>query len=259
MAELAEFLGFPAVICSPQMQLVLDRAKRLASLQSAVLITGETGAGKAVVARALHHYSDRRSGAWVDVSCRSMPAGRAESELFGQDDRAGAQYWPREGLFELANRGTLFLDEVAELDPQMQGRLLAVLDGAPYLRRGGSRRIAVDVRVVAATSQDLAAKVEHGSFRADLYGRLKRLHLPVPPLREQRGAILPLARYFLGCQERAGALTPEAEQALLEYSWPGNVRQLREVLAHACAQRRGAALRLDDLPEVLQGRCCHDC
>lgn len=247
MAECAEFLGFPAVITSPEMQVVLDRARRLASLQSAVLVTGEPGAGKAVVARALHEYSERRDRAWVEVSCRSIPASRAEGELFGEED-----YWPREGLFELANRGTLFLDEVADLDPAMQGRLVAVLDGAPYFRLRGSRQIAVDVRVVAATSQDLAAKVGHGSFRADLYTRLARLQLPVPPLRERRGAILPLARFFLARHGYADVLTREVEDALVEYSWPGNVRQLHEVLLSACGRSRGCGLRLGDLPEVLR-------
>lgn len=254
MAELAGFLDSPVVITSPEMQLVLERAKRLASLQSAVLITGEAGTGKAVVARALHEYSERRGRAWVDVNCRSIPARCAEGELFGEED-----YWPREGLFELANRGTLFLDEVAELDLAMQARLVAVLDGAPYVRLGGSRWIAVDVRVVAATNEDLASKVRQGSFRADLYHRLARLQLPVPPLRERRGAILPLARFFLARQGYVDDLSPELEAALLEYAWPGNVRQLGQMLTRACNQRRGAALRPQDLPELWQERCSHEC
>ena len=259
MAELAEFLGCPAVVSSPEMRLVLDRVKRLAPLSSAVLITGEIGTGKEVVARALHHFSPRSNQAWVDVSCPALPLHRVESELFGQEDRAHPKFCPPEGLFELANRGTIFLHEVGELDAPMQTRLLLVLDGAAYCRPGGNRQISVDVRVVAATSQDLRAKVEEGSFRADLYYRLTQLQLPVPALRDRRSDIVPLARFFLDRQGISHVLTPEVEAALLAYHWPGNIRQLRDVVTNAAARCAGPELRLEHLPAVLRGSRHYDC
>src|ERR1700689_2853809 len=178
------FLGVPAVIASPAMRSVLDLTERVARTSASVLITGETGAGKEIVARAIHHYSLRTNRPWVDFSCAALPEHLVESELFGHEKGAfsGADT-AKAGLFELANTGTLFLDEVGELEPRMQVKLLRVLDGVAYYRLGGTRKVTVDVRFVAAAKQDLEQMVDTGSFRGDLYHRLGQICLHVRPLR----------------------------------------------------------------------------
>jgi transcriptional regulator with GAF, ATPase, and Fis domain len=165
-SELKTFLGMPAIVCSAAMRQLLELVERIAQTNAAVLITGESGSGKELIARAIHHYSLRGSKPWVDVSCAALPEHLVESELFGYERSAfiGADY-PKPGLFELANHGTLFLDEIGELEPRMQVKLLRVLDGVPYYRLGGVRKVAVDVRIVAATSRDLRAEVAAGGFR----------------------------------------------------------------------------------------------
>src|SRR3984893_2801248 len=193
-----EFLGMPAVVASPAMQELLAMVQRVAQTQASVLIQGESGSGKELIARALHHYSLRCSKPWVDVSCAALPEHLVESELFGYEKGAfsGANS-PKPGLFELAHNGTLFLDEVGEIEPRMQVKLLRVLEGAPYYRLGGVRKVSVDVRVIAATNQDLDQMIGTGRFRADLYHRLGQINLRVPPLRERTEDILPLAEHFL--------------------------------------------------------------
>src|ERR1700683_5244235 len=192
------FLGMPAVISSPGMRQLIELAERIAQSNAAVLITGESGSGKELIARAVHHYSLRCAKPWVDVSCAALPEHLVESELFGYEKGAfsGADT-PKPGLFELAHHGTLFLDEVGELEPRMQVKLLRVLDGVPYYRLGGTRKVTVEVRVVAATNQDLDRAVAEGRFRSDLYHRLSQCTLHVPPLRTRIADIEPLARYFL--------------------------------------------------------------
>ena len=163
------YLGMPAIISSPGMQHLIELVERIAQTNAAVLITGESGSGKEVIARAVHHYSLRCAKPWVDVSCAALPEHLVESELFGYERGAfsGADS-PKPGLFELANHGTLFLDEVGELEPRMQVKLLRVLDGVAYYRLGGTRKVTVDVRIVAATNQDLEQMIETGQFRGDL-------------------------------------------------------------------------------------------
>src|SRR6195256_1134478 len=155
----------PAIVSSPTMQQLLELVERIAQTNAAVLITGESGSGKELIARAVHHYSLRCSKPWVDVSCAALPEHLVESELFGYERGAfsGADS-PKPGLFELAHHGTLFLDEVGELEPRMQVKLLRVLDGVSYYRLGGTRKVAVDVRIIAATNQDLEDMVRTGEF-----------------------------------------------------------------------------------------------
>src|SRR5438876_256196 len=219
------FLGMPAVFSSEPMRELRRLVVRVARSNAAVLITGESGVGKELIARALHHHSLRCSKPWVDVNCAALPEHLIESELFGYEKGAfsGAQ-GPKAGLFELAHGGTLFLDEVGELEPRMQVKLLRVLDGVPYYRVGGQKKVPVDARIVAATNQDLEAAVDKGRFRTDLFHRLNQCHVRVPPLRERRADIVPLAEHFLRQHGGHAEFSPEAKAALEQYHWPGNVR-----------------------------------
>src|SRR5579862_7164316 len=189
------FLGMTAVIASEPMRNLMAMVERVARSNATVLIAGESGSGKELVARAIHHHSLRSQKPWVDLSCAALPEHLLESELFGYDRGAfsGADS-AKPGLFELAHQGTLFLDEIGELDPKMQVKLLRVLDGVPYYRLGGTKKVSVDVRVVAATNQELETAVEEGRFRSDLYHRLSQFTLRVPPLRSRVDDIAPLAR-----------------------------------------------------------------
>jgi transcriptional regulator with PAS, ATPase and Fis domain len=238
----------PAVISSPGMRQLIELAERIAQSNAAVLITGESGSGKELIARAVHHYSLRCAKPWVDVSCAALPEHLVESELFGYEKGAfsGADS-PKPGLFELADHGTLFLDEVGELEPRMQVKLLRVLDGVAYYRLGGTRKVTVDVRIVAATNQDLEQMVETGSFRGDLYHRLGQICLRVPPLRERTEDIVPLAEHFLKQTNPRLSFTGEALQILEGHRWPGNVRELRNVVTKAAVLSREVEIGPDDL------------
>lgn len=247
------FLGMPAVIRSARMRDLLETVRRVARTNATVLIEGESGSGKELIARAVHHYSMRCAKPWVDVSCGALPEHLVESELFGYEKGAfsGADA-PKPGLFELADTGTLFLDEIGELEPKMQVKLLRVLDGTPYYRLGGLRKISVNVRVVAATNRPLDAAARAGRFREDLYHRLSQIVLRVPPLRDRREDILPLARFFLARHDAARTLTAEAEAALLAYRWPGNVRELRNVMLQCAVLAAGDEVGFHDLPAALR-------
>ena len=230
------------------MQQLIELAERIAQSNAAVLITGESGSGKELIARAVHHYSLRCAKPWVDVSCAALPEHLVESELFGYEKGAfsGADT-PKPGLFELAHHGTLFLDEVGELEPRMQVKLLRVLDGVAYYRLGGTRKVTVDVRIVAATNQDLEQMVETGSFRGDLYHRLGQICLRVPPLRERREDIVPLAEHFLKQTNPRLSFSGEALQILAGHRWPGNVRELRNVVTKAAVLARDPEIGAGDL------------
>jgi DNA-binding NtrC family response regulator len=250
MTDLASpvFLGVQVVISSPAMRQLMDTVQRVAQSNATVLIEGESGSGKEIVARAIHHLSPRASRTWVDVSCAALPEHLMESELFGYEKGAfsGAD-GAKPGLFELADRGTLFLDEIGELPPRMQVKLLRVLDGVPYYRLGGVRKVGVDVRVVAATNQPLEAMVAAGTFRRDLYHRLSQIPVRVPPLRERREDILPIAEHFLRQQNPHLRFSESAKERLCEYAWPGNVRELRNVVARAAVLSSGLEAEVADL------------
>jgi two-component system response regulator FlrC len=238
----------PAVISSPGMKQLIELAERIAQSNAAVLITGESGSGKELIARAVHHYSLRCAKPWVDVSCAALPEHLVESELFGYEKGAfsGADA-SKPGLFELAHHGTLFLDEVGELEPRMQVKLLRVLDGVAYYRLGGTRKVTVDVRIVAATNQDLEDMVETGKFRGDLYHRLGQICLRVPPLRERREDIMPLAEHFLKQTNPRLNFSDEAFRMLEAHPWPGNVRELRNVVTKAAVLAREIEIGAGDL------------
>ncbi len=247
------FLGIPAVIASRSMQALMHFVERIARSKAAVLITGESGAGKEVVARAVHEYSPRAGKTWVDINCAALPDHLLESELFGFERGAfsGADA-PKPGMFELAHQGTLFLDEIGELNIKSQSKLLRVLDGYPYYRLGGTRKIEIDVRIVAATNADLEQEVRSGRFRADLYHRLNQVHVDVPALRDRPDDIEPLASLFLRQQNPDLTLSTEAALALTNYSWPGNVRELKNLMARLAATVDGDTILRSELPEAFQ-------
>jgi PAS domain S-box-containing protein len=220
------------ILASPAMHKFMGLVERVAGHTETVLITGETGTGKELIARTIHESSHRRSRSWVDINCAALPENLVESELFGYEKGAfsGADA-SKPGLFELADKGTLFLDEIGELELHTQVKLLRVLDGQPFYRLGGHRKIRVDVRVVAATNQELEAAVKDGRFRQDLFHRLSQFQLKVPPLRERPEDIVALAEHFLRLKSPAKHFSPPAISALLSHSWPGNIRELRNFVA----------------------------
>jgi transcriptional regulator with PAS, ATPase and Fis domain len=216
------------------MKAVFRLVERIARTNATVLIGGESGVGKEVVARAVHNFSLRCERPWVDVNCGALPDHLVESELFGYEKGAfsGAD-GQKAGMFELANGGTLFLDEIGDLDAKMQVKLLRVLDGVPYYRLGGTRKVAVDARIVAATNKNLEQAVEAGTFRGDLFHRLNQVSIVVPALRERVEDIAPLAYRFLHEVDPRMDLREDALNALENYGWPGNVRELRNVVTRA--------------------------
>jgi two-component system, NtrC family, response regulator HydG len=243
---------------SEAMQKVVELARRVARVDSTVLITGESGVGKERVARLIHDESSRAGGPFVAINCAAMTETLLESELFGHTKGAftGATT-DRAGLFEAAHGGTLFLDEVGEIPAAMQAKLLRVLQEREVRRVGENKSRAVDVRVLAATNRDLTAEVDSGRFRKDLYYRLRVVELRIPPLRERRDDILPLARQFLATAiERARrkmcGLTPKAADQLVRYDWPGNVRELENAMERAVALSVGTQIQREDLPEEVR-------
>ncbi len=243
---------------SPRMQQVVDLARRVAKVDSTVLITGESGSGKERIARLVHDESTRAAGPFIAVNCGAITETLLETELFGHARGAftGATQ-DRPGLFESAHRGTLLLDEVGEVSPAMQVRLLRALQEREIRRVGENQTRRVDVRVVAATNRDLAHGVEVGRFRQDLYYRLKVVELHVPPLRARRDDVLPLARVLLAnaavqMKRKVSGLAPRAADQLLRYEWPGNVRELENAMERAVALARGSRVELADLPEEIR-------
>jgi PAS domain S-box-containing protein len=242
------------ILASPIMHKFMALVDRIAGYTETVLITGETGTGKELIARTVHHSSNRRSRPWVDINCAALPENLVESELFGYEKGAfsGADS-SKPGLFELADRGTLFLDEIGELQLQTQVKLLRVLDGQPFYRLGGHRKIKVDVRIVAATNQDLEAAVNQGRFRQDLFHRLSQFQMRVPPLRERPEDIVALAEHFLSLKAPTKHFSEQAISALLSHSWPGNIRELRNLVARMAMESSGSEIDFSKLTAALTG------
>ncbi len=233
------------------MQAVLALVERVARSDSAVLILGESGTGKELVARMLHRLSHRVTGPLVDINCAAIPDALVESELFGHERGAHAEASTRKlGLFELANGGTIFMDEIGALDPKVQGKLLRALELGTFYRVGGTQKVRADIRVVAASNQDLAQRVANGTFRSDLYYRINTISITLPPLRERSVDIPLLARHFLESAPDGvpRTLSPDAIDALQAYPWPGNVRELRNVIERAALVSTGSTIHASDIP-----------
>ncbi len=235
---------------SPAMQHLLEKAATIANTNASVVLLGESGSGKEVVARALHANSERSVKPFVAVNCSALPGELLESELFGHAKGAftGAQR-ARRGLFETADGGTIFLDEIAEMPLALQAKLLRALQDGEIRRVGESQPIHVDARILCATHQNLHQCVVERRFREDLYFRLKVFALVVPPLRERPEDIPILANMFLTQEGHRGGFTPKALALLVRYAWPGNVRELRNAVIHGAVLSRGAPVEVSHLPE----------
>jgi DNA-binding NtrC family response regulator len=243
----------PGIIAvSPLMRAVFHDAALIAPSESRVLITGESGVGKEVLADAIHRWSPRAKGPLVKVNCAAIPETLLESELFGHEKGAftGA-HQARTGRFEEANGGTIFLDEISEMSPQLQAKLLRVTQDGTFRRIGSGKELHTNARILAATNKNLEALIKEGRFREDLFYRLAVVELGVPPLRERREDILPLAAHFIaqfgGDKTR---FSPAVTEGLERYPWPGNVRELRNAMERAALLSRGGVV----LPEHLPGR-----
>ena len=254
--DVEEPLGIVAK--SPAMRLLVDLARRVAKVDSTVLITGESGSGKERIARLVHDESTRAAGPFVAVNCGAIAETLLESELFGhaKGSFTGATQ-DRLGLFEAADKGTLLLDEVGDVSPGMQVKLLRAVQEREIRRVGENKSRRFDVRILAATNRDLAQAVAAGSFRQDLYYRLKVVELRVPALRERRADVLPLARALLAdvtrrMKREIASFSPDTADQLLRFDWPGNVRELENAMERAVALARGSRVELDDLPEEVR-------
>ncbi len=250
--------GFESIIGESEvMEHLFDQIRAVAPTRSTVLITGESGTGKELVAKALHQASPRAEERFLAINCGAIPMDILESELFGHERGSFTGAVTRKiGKFELAHKGTLFLDEISELVPELQVKLLRVLEERQIMRVGGSEVIDVDFRLVAATNRDLAKEVAEGRFRQDLLYRLKVVTLAIPPLRNRGGDLALLSEHFLqGFAEEHGreapTLSKEVMAILSRYGWPGNVRELRNVLESVMVFHRGNIIEVSDLPREL--------
>ncbi len=245
------------ISADPRIERLLQTTRKAAAAGSRVLITGESGTGKELIARLVHEQSDRATGPWVAINCAAVPETMIESELFGHEKGAftGAARRKR-GCFELADEGTLFLDEVGELPLQLQVKLLRAIQESTFFRVGGERPVEVDVRIVAATNQQLPQRIQQGRFRQDLYYRLAVLTVELPPLRERPGDVALLMDSFLGRFARTMGkplprLTTGSREALERYAWPGNVRELKNVAERLVVLAEDATIEVVDLPAEL--------
>jgi DNA-binding NtrC family response regulator len=256
--QLREALGhryqFDNIVAnSPGMQEVLATVEQVAPTNSTVLLGGESGVGKDMIARAIHQHSRRVNGPFIKINCTAIPENLLESELFGYEKGAftGA-VTAKPGKFELADKGTIFLDEIGDMPGSLQVKLLRVLQEREFERLGGTRTIKVDVRVVAATNQDLRAALEQGTFREDLYYRLNVVPISIPPLREHKADIPYLVDHFIGrFAESSGkpfeGITSEAMKVLVHFHWPGNVRELENIIERAVVMAAGPKIEAGDI------------
>jgi DNA-binding NtrC family response regulator len=256
--ELARPPGFAHLLgLSRSLERVMKQARSVATTSATVLLTGENGTGKEMLARAIHQESPRASGPFVGVSCAALPESLIESELFGHEKGSfTSATQTRKGRFELAHGGTLFLDEIGDLSSAVQVKLLRVLQEREFERVGGTKTLTVDIRLIAATNRDLEKEVEEGRFRRDLFYRLNVIPLVLPPLRERQEDIPILAAHFAAkSAEKHGQRTPELEPALIdvlnEYTWPGNVRELENLLERLVVLSNNHVLGLEFVPEKM--------
>jgi transcriptional regulator with GAF, ATPase, and Fis domain len=255
---MVDFHQFGVLGVSPRMQEVFQLLELASPSEANILLLGETGTGKELVARAIHRNSPRAQGPFVVVNCAALPETLMESELFGHERGAFTGAVSRkEGRFLLAHRGSLFLDEIGELSLTTQAKILRVLQAREFEPLGSSRTLKVDVRIIAATNRNLEAMVRDGRFRDDLYYRLNVFPIVLPPLRERLEDLPLLADHFLRTYRRKNqreikALAPEALQAMQGYAWPGNIRELENVIERGVIVCRGDTLTLRDLPANLQ-------
>ncbi len=257
--QLAANFGFDKILGTSQaMQNVFHTLQKVVRSDANILLQGETGTGKELVARTIHAHSLRRENPFVVVDCAALPENLLESELFGHEKGAftGADRATR-GLLELAHTGTLFLDEIAELSQSLQAKFLRALQEREFRRVGGEKPLPVDIRVISATNRDLRAEIAKKSFREELYYRLNVVTVHLPSLRDRKEDIPRLANHFLRhfaqqTQRQTTSLSPEALQLFLAYHWPGNVRELQNVIQHAVLLVEGDAVQLSDLPGYLR-------
>lgn len=259
LAELKRQSGYNKIIGkSEKMVRLLDTVRQVADATASVLITGESGVGKELVADALHYQSSRSSGPFIKVSCATFAETLLEDELFGHEKGAfSGAVSSRRGRFELAHGGTLFLDEIGEISSSTQVKLLRVLQERQFERLGGEKTITVDVRLVAATNRDLKKEVERGTFREDLFYRLNVIHLNVPPLKERKEDIPLLLSHFLELynernKRKVEGFTPRAKAALLAYDWPGNIRELGNYVESMVVMTSSSIIDVEDLPEHIR-------
>lgn len=244
---------------SPKMRQAIETAKKAASSRSTVLLLGESGTGKEVFARSIHNWSERKDDPFIAINCVGLSKDLLESELFGHEKGAftGAHQL-KKGKMELAHGGSVFLDEVGDISAELQTKLLRFLQEREFERVGGTQAIPVDVRVIAATSRDLASAIKEGRFREDLFYRLNVIPISLPPLRERKEDIAVLAQFFLKrfaleTKKNFTGITEEAEARLVAYDWPGNVRELANVIERAAVLGQGPNLTLHDLPPLIAG------
>lgn len=245
---------------SKPIQKVFELIEKVADTDSTVLITGESGTGKELIAKAIHYNSNRRDNPMVVINCGAIPEELLESELFGHEKGAftGAHKM-RVGRFELANGGTIFLDEIGDMSPNLQVKLLRVLQEQKFERVGGTRTLEIDVRIIAATNKNLINAVNKGSFREDLFYRLNVIPVKVPPLRIRKSDIPLLVDFFLKKfnkqkRKRIEGLAPEALDTLTAYGWPGNVRELENLIERLVILANGDVIDMDDVPESIKGK-----
>jgi len=243
---------------TPAIQEVFEMVQAVAPARTTVLITGESGTGKELIAKAIHGLSPRRNAPIVTVHCAALPSNLLESELFGHEKGAftGA-HERRIGRFEQAQGGTLFLDEIGEIEPATQVKLLRFLGERTFERVGSNKTLTADVRLITATNKNLAQLVKEGSFRDDLYFRLRVLEIHLPPLRERKNDLPLLAQTFVKefateNEKTVRGIAPEAMKLMLDYNWPGNVRELRTAMEHAVVLTRGETIQVRDLPMNLR-------